>query len=338
VRGPDGATLGYAVLWRDESDAYRNQEVFQRLRTQAEDLPVPVMFPDPTQERWFGNAACENALERLAPHLPHPVSALDGVPISIFFPDEARRRKLFGDPDLLPHKEQVQIGPETVAILVTPVRDQEQHYLGPQVTWEIIHFTRPVEPVSHAAEPAAVASPLLPAAGNEASSLGPSLRLQARALETATHELQTVIRLLDTAADELEGESPVPAAHGKVALPEAIRLAQTAAAALMAVRQTQPSPARHDELSRAVATITTIARRTNQLALDAALLSVHEDVNHAAEGLHQGSRVFAEGLAERVRSLSSQAQASADALRQAKATAARLAQLRIEFDIDPDPA
>jgi truncated hemoglobin YjbI len=335
VLAADGTVLGYAVLWRDESDAYRNQAVFQRLRSQAEDLPVPVMFPDPALERWFGNAACEHGLERLAPHLSQPVNALDGVPISIFFPDAVRRRQLFADPERLPHKEQVRIGPETVALLVTPVRDQDQRYLGPQITWEIVHFTRPAEADRAAPAPEPSAEPAVEMTSGSAP--GQSLRAQARTLESATQELQTVIRLLDTAADELDGQSHVAPAAEAVPVSEAARLAEAAESAFAAARQAQPASARRGELARAVGTITGIARRTNQLALQAALLAVQEDASQAAEELREESRVFAGEFLDRLRSLSGQAQASAEALRQAKASAARLEQLRAEFSHDSGP-
>ena len=143
VEGEDGALLGYAVAWQDESDAGRIVEVFRRLTAEAEDLPVPLMYPaDSSFERWNGNAACEVALERLAPYLPSRVNPLEGLPVALFFPDAAERKALFRNPEKLPHKRQVKFGPETVSILVSAVRDQEQRFLGPQITWEIVYFTK----------------------------------------------------------------------------------------------------------------------------------------------------------------------------------------------------
>src|SRR5512147_1424217 len=144
VRRPDGALAGVAIAWRDESELHRSQAAFERLRSEAEDLPVAVMFPDTTYERWFGNAACEHALERLAPHLARPVNPIEGVPIQLFLPDEAERSALFRDPARLPFKRQIKVGPETVSFLITAVLDEAQRFLGPQMTWEIVHFTRPV--------------------------------------------------------------------------------------------------------------------------------------------------------------------------------------------------
>lgn len=263
VRSREGALLGYGISWRDETDLHRAEAVFQRLRNQAEDLPVPIMYPDPMLEKWFGNAACEHALERLAGYLPFPVNPLDGVPVQLFLPDEGERRALFRDPARLPYKSQIRMGPETIAILVSPIRDEDQRYLGPQITWEIVHFTRkedraPAAPkaATSVAAPAQAPTPAVPPAANPspapvmtapapvaapspASAPVGGLRGEARALEAAATELQTLVHLLDLVADQAEGqgtdamiaETPVPDAGATGQADAAI------AAALVAVRR-----------------------------------------------------------------------------------------------------
>ena len=285
--------VGYGIAWRDLTRQHRAEAVFQRLRAQAEDLPVPVMFPDANCERWYGNAACEAALARLVRYLPHPVHPGDGVPVALFFPDAEARQALFADPAHLPHKAQVRFGPETVAVLVSPVLDQEQRYLGPQITWEIIHRT--VSP-----PPAAVAAPLpqppahaAPAPDRHESSPGGGiLRREARALETVSSDLLTLTRLLDAVADEAEqAEAPVPdpvAEQGE--RPEALLRADRAVAeALVAVR--------------------------------AAAAEAASAVAAEASGL---SGEFAPRLVEAV----SRAQASAETLRRIRALSAGLSELR----------
>ncbi|HWA16462.1 MAG TPA: hypothetical protein VG817_08510, partial [Gemmatimonadales bacterium] len=116
----------------------------------------------------------EVALERLAPYLPSRVNPLDGLPVALFFPDAAERRALFSHPEKLPHKRQVRFGPETVSILVSPVRDGDQKFLGPQITWEIVHFTRPDDV---AAPPPPPATPLTVERDPEAEALAQLLEL-----------------------------------------------------------------------------------------------------------------------------------------------------------------
>jgi truncated hemoglobin YjbI len=337
VRSDAGALLGFAIAWKDETELYRAEATFARLRSQAEDLPVPVMFPEATLERWFGNAACDHALERLAPHLAFPVNPLTGVPIELFLPDAVERQAIFGDPDRLPFKRQLRIGPETVALLVTAVRDEEQRYLGPQITWEIVHFTRPAPGEPRREAPTVPAAPTAePPAGPGVVPAPPStaatLRFEARGLEQAAQELLTLTRLIDSVADDAEGQAHTAPLAGEAAPSEgegeaAAQQAEAALAVLSAIRE-MPAGRRRDEATRALQTLTGVARQANLLALDGALLAVRDDADDRAASLAEAARALASGLATRIRALSAQAEESSVILRQSEATAARLAGLR----------
>lgn len=311
VRSAEGGLLGYAISWRDETDLHRAEAVFQRLRNQAEDLPVPIMYPDPMIEKWFGNAACEHALQRLAPYLPFPVNPLDGVPVQLFLPDESERRALFRDPARLPYKSQIRMGPETIAILVSPIRDEDQRYLGPQITWEIVHFTRkedrapasprmkspvaaPLPAVARAPRVSAdaVAAPPVPAPDPEvAPSPVGALRGEARALEAAASELQTLVHLLDLVADQAEGQGS-DAMVLEVPAPEAGATGQAEA------------------------------------AIAAALVAVRRAAAEATDALTHEARNFTFELQHRVRDTMQRTQLSAEALGKIMTAATGLGELR----------
>ncbi len=305
VRNPEGELIGYGIAWRDETDVHRAEAVFRRLRTQAEDLPVPIMYPDPMIEKWFGNAACEHALQRLAPYLPFPVNPLDGVPVQLFLPDENERRALFRDPERLPYKSQIRMGPETIAILVSPIRDEEQRYLGPQITWEIVHFTRKED---QAPAPARKSRPVegsplevsrLPAAPEAAAvqavEAAPApirvLRGEARALEATAAELQTLVRLLDLVADQAEGQGP-EAVSCEAPAPESGATGQAEA------------------------------------AITAALVAVRRAADEAAAALSQETRSFTTEMQHRVRETMHRTQLSAEALGKIVTAATGLSELR----------
>lgn len=304
VRGSDERLLGYAIAWRDESEIHHAEAVFQRLRAQAEDLPVPIMYPDPMIEKWFGNAACEHALQRLAPHLPFPVNSLDGVPVQLFLPDDNERRALFRDPARLPYKSQLKMGPETIAILVSPILDQEQRYLGPQITWEIVHFTRPEDRAAD--PPSAPQSPVAPAPspgtvegpGGHAAPAA-ALRGEARALESAAADLQTLVRVLDLAADQAEGQGDPVAETGVAAGSGAAGQAETAIAA--------------------------------------ALIAVRRAADEATAVLTEEARGFTAELEQRVRDSMQRTQQSAEALGKIMTAATGLSELRAAFG-EPAPA
>ncbi|MFN8651627.1 MAG: hypothetical protein U0133_06975 [Gemmatimonadales bacterium] len=368
VRRDDGVLAGFAVAWEDESARSRAQAAFERLRAEAEDLPVPVMFPDATCERWYGNAACEVALQRLGPYLARPVNPLDGVPVQLFFPDEEERTRIFRDPKQLPAKKQVKIGPETVAVLVTAVLDEEQRYLGPQMTWEIVHFTpeaqrQPApapdgkvrhsversdeESLTTSSEKAGIprsarddrpGSSSAPARDDRPGSPSTRLRDEARSVEAAAQELLLFSRLLLSVADEAQAQDHVAPVSPEVLAEEAVKnrdetttVAHAALAVLEAARGVTATHPRREETEKALATLNGIARRANRLALDGALLAVQDETAVQSVALADASRQLSAQLVEQVRALSARAQASTDVLRQGAATAARLAGLRAQL-------
>ncbi|MBK8005472.1 MAG: hypothetical protein IPK12_16510 [Gemmatimonadetes bacterium] len=318
---------GYLVAWRDDSEARRSGLVLERLRQQAEELPLPVMFPGEDPALWSGNAACAATLERLAPHLPVRVNPLEGVPVALFLPDPDLRQALFGSPARLPHSGEVWFGPERVTYRVLAIRDSEQRYLGPQLTWEITtpraaepaapeppRVEPPVQP-QRAAAPAipprpAPAPPSRPApapvappapspagAGQPAapSGRGGALRAEARALATASEDLLRLTRHLEHVADAMDGLSldGVPAGEPQAAVAqgeESARLAQAALAALAELRAQGTGGTSRPEVSEAVTRLTGLARETNRLAVEAALFAVEDEAAVEARRLAGDAR------------------------------------------------
>lgn len=365
---------GYLVAWRDDSAARRSGQVLERLRQQAEELPLPVMFPGEDPALWSGNAACAATLERLAPHLPVRVNPLEGVPVALFLPDPDFRVALFGSPSRLPHSGEVWFGPERVTYRVLAVRDSEQRYLGPQLTWEVT-TPRAAEPAAAvpphveppgqlecapapapAAAPApasrpapAPATPPAPAPARASGSgsrpaapsgRGGALRAEARVLATASEDLLRLTRHLEHVADAMDGLvlDGVPAGEPQAAVAqgeESARLAQAALAALAELRAQGTGAASRPEVSEALTRLTGLARETNRLAVEAALFAVEDEAAVEARRLAGDARALAEGLGERVKALAERAEAGSRVVAQGQAAVARLAELRDAFAAAP---
>jgi len=66
------------------------------------------------------------------------VEDLIGKSIDIFHKNPAHQRKILSDPKNLPHQAYIQLGPETLDLLVSPIYDKDKNYIGAMVTWEVI--------------------------------------------------------------------------------------------------------------------------------------------------------------------------------------------------------
>ena len=338
---------GFAIAWRDESEAYRRQTVITRLKAQAEELPIPVMYPDAEGDLWFGNVACEHALARLAPWLPPHLNPATGIPGALFFPDVAERRSLFTTREALPLKKRMTFGAETVSLLVSAVCDDDQQMLCPQVTWEIVHSITPA-----VSAPAPVVGPALPGEVTPPSghprprgltAVSSELRGEARALETSALALSSLSEVLDALADQALGETVGPPTDGLGHALEsgdaAARLAEQGLAALDSAREIAAGAVRQRAVADALAQLMEIARRTNRLVVDASLSVVEDAMGDRVGLLLDRAAMVRAAVDGDAGALAMQAQDVARQLTQSVTTAGRLAELRESFgDAVPPPA
>lgn len=106
--------------------------------TMLEEIPINVMMTDLDLKITYLNKASEKTLGQLSAYLPVPVDQLVGTNIDIFHKNPAHQRQILADPNNLPVKAQINVGPEVLDLLVTAVIDDEGKYIGPMVTWSVI--------------------------------------------------------------------------------------------------------------------------------------------------------------------------------------------------------
>jgi methyl-accepting chemotaxis protein len=105
----------------------------------VEDMPVGVIMCDPeTFEINYLNKFSSETLGTLEEYLPCKAADLVGQCIDVFHKDAAHQRKILSDPKNLPHKAIIQVGPETLDLLVTAIHDRDGNYMGPMLTWSVV--------------------------------------------------------------------------------------------------------------------------------------------------------------------------------------------------------
>jgi methyl-accepting chemotaxis protein len=138
VFGPKKEILGYVVNWEDVSERLKIEAEQARLLSMIENSPTNVMLADRDLKITYVNPASLTLLQKLEKHLPVKADNVLGSNIDIFHKNPAYQRKILSDPKNLPVRANIQIGPETADLLVTAIYDQNQAYLGPMVTWDLI--------------------------------------------------------------------------------------------------------------------------------------------------------------------------------------------------------
>jgi methyl-accepting chemotaxis protein len=134
----DGNYLGPMVTWELITQKLKIETDMARVNSMMENSPLNVMCTDPDLNIQYMNPASARTLQTLEQYLPVKVSAMIGQSIDVFHKNPALQRQILSDPKNLPHKAQIQLGPEVLDLLVSPIYDQNNNYLGPMVTWEVI--------------------------------------------------------------------------------------------------------------------------------------------------------------------------------------------------------
>lgn len=109
-----------------------------RTKSMLDSAPINVMFADREFKIRYANAATINTLRKIEHLLPIKADQLIGQSIDIFHKRPEHQRRMLSDPGNLPHQTNIQLGPETLELNVSPVFDQNRNYLGAMVSWTII--------------------------------------------------------------------------------------------------------------------------------------------------------------------------------------------------------
>jgi len=101
-------------------------------------IPINVMCTDLDLRITYVNPASLRTLKTIEAYLPVPADRILGSNIDIFHKNPSHQRRMLAEPGNLPHRALIQVGPETLDLLVTALLDSRGRYIGPMVTWEVV--------------------------------------------------------------------------------------------------------------------------------------------------------------------------------------------------------
>ena len=103
-----------------------------------EKSPINIMLADPSGTLTYMNSQSMETLKTLEQYLPDRVENLVGKSIDWFHKNPDYQKKIISNPDNLPKKAVINVGPEKLDLLVTPIVGKNGEYLGPMVSWSIV--------------------------------------------------------------------------------------------------------------------------------------------------------------------------------------------------------
>ncbi|WP_298861967.1 methyl-accepting chemotaxis protein, partial [uncultured Gimesia sp.] len=138
IRDEGGKLFKVVKYASDITSKKADEQNMARIQSMMENIPVNVMLANRDLEITYVNPASVKQLGALEQYLPIKVENLVGQNIDIFHKNPAYQRGILNDPSNLPARATIEVGPEKLDLLVSPVTDADGKYIGPMVTWEVI--------------------------------------------------------------------------------------------------------------------------------------------------------------------------------------------------------
>jgi len=122
------------------------------LRSMIETSSANMMVANRDHVVDYMNPASYATLRRLEAYLPIPVDQVVGSSLDLFHGAPDRARTILDHEDRLPHRMRIQVGPETLELLISALRDADGTYAGSMATWEIVTELVRAERINEEAE------------------------------------------------------------------------------------------------------------------------------------------------------------------------------------------
>jgi methyl-accepting chemotaxis protein len=211
----------------------------------------------------------EKTLRTLQEFLPAKVEDLVGNSFDWFHKNPDYQKRIVSDPRNLPHKAIIDVGPEKLDLLVSPIVDANGTYLGPMVTWEVVtQKLTLINDLGTAATQLAASSEELLASSETMSSNAEETSAQSNMAASASDEVSGGIQTVATNMEEMTASIKEITKNTNEASNksnEAMDMSNDANSIIQALGESSL------DIGNVIKVITSIAQQTNLLALNATI-------------------------------------------------------------------
>ncbi|MBM7516380.1 methyl-accepting chemotaxis protein [Nocardioides nitrophenolicus] len=133
-----GTYVGALVSFEDVTERLRTEQQMAIASSMMENSPTNMMFADLDFVIQYMNPASLTTLRSLEGVLPVKADEVVGSSLDIFHKNPAYQRGLLASAEHLPRRANIQVGDQTLDLLVSAITDADGAYVGAMATWEVI--------------------------------------------------------------------------------------------------------------------------------------------------------------------------------------------------------
>jgi methyl-accepting chemotaxis protein len=138
IRDNDGNYIGAMATWEVITDKLRLENEMARVNSMMDNSPTNMMFADRDFVIRYMNPKSLETLRTLEEYLPVRADEVVGSSLDIFHRNPAYQRGILASDANLPRRANINVGPEVLDLLVSPIRDNDGNYIGAMATWEVV--------------------------------------------------------------------------------------------------------------------------------------------------------------------------------------------------------
>lgn len=269
LKDAEGNYVGNLVSWDVVTEKLRMEKETAKMLSILENTPTNIMVADTDLNLTYINPTSKENLNKLRQYLPCAVEDLVGTNLDSFHKNPSHQRKILADPKNLPLRAKIKVGPETLDLLVSAIKDKKGEYFGPMATWSII--TDKIEvfnAVTEYSDSLTESSKTLKELADTMSSNSEETTAQANSVSTASEQVSSNMSTVATAMEEMTSTVKEISKNTHDAATTADSASTEAQDANEIITQLGVSS---NEIGKVTKMISSIAQQTNLLALNATI-------------------------------------------------------------------
>ncbi|UDY24093.1 methyl-accepting chemotaxis protein [Nocardioides sp. Kera G14] len=138
ITDSQGQYVGAMATWEVVTEKVRLENEMAQVRSMMDNAPTNMMFADRDFVITYMNPASLTTLRSLEQFLPVRADDVVGSSLDIFHKTPAYQRGILADAKNLPRRANIQVGPETLDLNVSPITDKDGNHIGAMASWEVI--------------------------------------------------------------------------------------------------------------------------------------------------------------------------------------------------------